>query len=167
MTSQLRVLFVEDDEQLREETTHILKALFKEVTVAGNGKEGLELFIEKHKAEKGYFDLVVTDIVMPKMSGIDMAKKIVLHSPQQNFIFISAHQDSDYLVNLIDIGSTSFISKPITFESLKSVLYKSCLQLEQSSLQKNLLYKVLDENKKLKKQLEAIEAGKKDNPGCC
>ena len=80
-------------------------------------------------------------------------KKIAEDNASQQFIFISAHQNSDYLIDLIDIGVTSFISKPITFDTLKAVLYKNCLQLEGDSLQKGLLNKVLQENDKLKKEL--------------
>jgi YesN/AraC family two-component response regulator len=158
MTSKLTVLFVEDDNDLRLETTEILSSLFKEVRAAENGKIGLEKYIEYHEETGEYFDLVISDIMMPKMSGIDMARKIVVHHANQQFIFISAHQDSDYLVNLIDVGVTSFISKPITFDTLKTVLYKNCLQLEGDSLQKGLLHKVLEENDKLKKEIITLKS---------
>ena len=160
MTHKLSVLFVADDDDLREETTEILDELFKEVHSANNGRTGLETF-QKYAQEKGeYFDLVISDIMMPKMSGIDMAKKIAEDNDTQQFIFISAHQNSDYLIDLIDIGVSSFISKPITFETLKAVLYKNCLKLEGDSLQKGLLNKVLQENEKLKQELIMLKGEK-------
>ena len=157
LTSRLRVLYVEDDLLLREQTSEIFSTLFKELTVAVDGLDGFNQFIAKNEQEKGYFDLVVSDILMPNLSGIEMAKKIVAYRPKQNFIFISAHQDSDYLVNLIDIGVSSFLSKPINFDDLKNVLYKSSVQLEEGELNKDLLHKVLEENEKLKEEIAQLK----------
>ena len=75
MTSKLTVLFVEDDDDLRLETTDILEALFKEVHSANNGKVGLAAYQKYSEENNEHFDLVISDIMMPKMSGIDMAKK--------------------------------------------------------------------------------------------
>ena len=153
MTSKLSVLFVEDDDIIREDTSDILQSLFKEVHSAADGQEGLEKYLDFYQTNGSHFDLVISDIMMPKMSGIDMAKEIVKQYKDQQFIFISAYQESDYLIKLIEIGVSSFISKPITYDSLRTVLYKNCLQLEGDSLQKGLLHKILEENDHLKKEL--------------
>ena len=153
MTSKLSVLFVEDDDVIREDTTDILESLFKEVHTAADGQEGVQKYLEFHKNSGNHFDLVISDIMMPKMSGIDMAREIVKTCKHQQFIFISAYQDSNYLINLIEIGVSSFISKPISYDSLRTVLYKNCLQLEGDTLQKGLFHKILEENDQLKKEL--------------
>ena len=153
MASELTVLLVEDDDDLREEASEVLGELFKDVHVASNGKIGLEAYLNYYQERNKYFDLVISDIMMPKMSGIDMAKEMVKHYKNQAFIFISAHQNSDYLIDLIDIGVSSFISKPISFDTLKTVLYKNCLQLKDDTHQKGLLHKVLEENDRLKKEI--------------
>ena len=158
MTSKLSVLFVEDDDAIRKDTTEILEVLFKEVQCAEDGKAGLQAYLDHYEKNDHHFDLVISDIMMPKMSGIDMAKEIVKHHENQQFIFISAYQDSDYLINLIEIGVSSFISKPITYETLITVLYKNCLQLEGDSLQKGLLHKVLEENDRLQKELIKLKS---------
>ena len=157
MTQRLSVLFVEDDDDLRLQTQDLLETLFQEVITASNGKEGLEKYLEYHQKYNSNINLVISDIMMPKMSGIDMARKMAQLNKSQQFIFISAHQDSDYLIDLIDIGITSFISKPITLDTLKFALYKNCLLFEGGTLQKELLYKVVEENDRLKKEIVQLK----------
>lgn len=59
--------------------------------------------------------------MMPKMSDIDIAKEILKYNKEQQIVFISAYEESDYLVDLIDIGISSFISKPTVYDILKHV----------------------------------------------
>ena len=118
-TANLRILYVEDDEKLCDETTALLKLLFKEVATAKDGVEGFDRF-----RFDGPFDLVLTDIYMPKMDGIELAKKIRELEEDQPIVVISAHEESHYLIELINLGVDYFILKPVEIGRMMEVLYK-------------------------------------------
>lgn len=113
----LRVLYVEDDDNLRQETTKIIERFFANVDVATNGKEGLESFKEVS------YDLVITDIEMPYMNGIEMSKNIRLINNETPIIIISAYSNTDYFIESIAIGINYYILKPINMPHLIDTLY--------------------------------------------
>ena len=80
----LRVLYAEDDSSLNASVTTYLKKFFSHVASAVDGKEGAELF---EKSDEG-FDIVITDIKMPKMDGLEMLEKIKKHNPSQMTMII-------------------------------------------------------------------------------
>ena len=92
----LSVLYVEDEHATRDEITVFLKRRVREVLVARNGEEGLSLFRE-HRPE-----LVITDIRMPVMDGLEMARAIRRSQPDVQIIVTTAHSDSSYLMSAID-----------------------------------------------------------------
>ena len=127
LTSNLKVLYVEDDELLRVKTTQLLGNLFSYVTTAQDGQEGLD----KYKQDK--YDIVISDINMPNMNGIDMAKHIKDIDPNQVVIITSAHDDTSYLLKLIDIGIDHFILKPIDISKLLQVIFKVATIIDQTN----------------------------------
>jgi CheY-like chemotaxis protein len=112
----LKVLFVDDEEAIREGTSSILKKFFDDIVVCSDGVEGLAEFL---KAKD--FDIVITDIMMPKMNGISMVKKIKEINNDIFTIFITASRSSlaDYQ-ELSDI----FLKKPISFEDIIMIIKK-------------------------------------------
>lgn len=124
----LDVLFVEDDKVLQHKMQLILKDLFHKVDYCDNGVLGLEQYKDFHFQENKYYDLVITDIEMPKMNGIEFATKVRSINKGQDIVVVSAHDDSDYLIEFIDIGIEKFIKKP--FES--KVLIESLLDVLKS-----------------------------------
>ncbi|MEA2112243.1 MAG: response regulator [Campylobacterota bacterium] len=122
-TSSLKLLYVEDDEMIRERNTEIFLDFFSDITVANNGEEGLEKYL-KHKSLHGtYINIVITDIRMPKMNGITMSQLIKEVHPQQVIIVLSAHRDSEYLFELINMGVSYFLPKPTSIETLYEMLF--------------------------------------------
>ncbi len=119
-SKSLNLLYVEDDEAIRENTTKVFRNFFKDVKVAVDGLDGLQKF----KSET--FDIIVTDIRMPHMDGISMIREIKDVKEEQIIIVTSAHDDSTYLMELIDFGVDGFILKPLQIEKLLKVLYKTC-----------------------------------------
>lgn len=117
-TTQLSLLFVEDDEGLRNKTAMIFSNLFKQIDTAANGAEGLSMFENAWKTNGGAqaYDLVITDVNMPKMDGIQMCEKIMEINPAQTIIIISAHNESEYLHQAINLGVFGFLTKPIEYE---------------------------------------------------
>ncbi|MGE4295605.1 MAG: response regulator [Campylobacterales bacterium] len=118
-TASLRILYVEDDQKLCDETAALLRLLFKEVKTAADGEAGLELF-----RFDGPFDLVLTDIYMPKMDGIELTRKIREIDEEQPIVVISAHEESHYLISLINLGVDHFVLKPVEISRMMEVLYK-------------------------------------------
>ena len=130
------ILFVEDEPEVRFELERFLKRYSQEVIVATNGEEGLKYFKEKSP------DIVISDIKMPKMNGIDMAKKIKKISPDQIIIFTTAHSDNNYFLEAIEMQVDGYILKPVDLGLLKKKINKisASLQVErQQKLYKNVL----------------------------
>ncbi|NPA88547.1 MAG: diguanylate cyclase [Epsilonproteobacteria bacterium] len=108
----LTCLYVEDDEMIRDIFALMLKRYFKEVIIATNGKEGLELF----KTCKP--DIIISDIRMPIMDGIEMAREIKKIDPSAYIIFVTAFSDSEYLQSALELGAEGYITKPVEKEKL-------------------------------------------------
>ncbi len=119
----LRVLYVEDDEGISTLFSQTLRLIFPHVVLASNGEEGLA----KAKSEKP--DLVITDIYMPKMDGLDMASAIKAQDPQTPIVITSAYSQPQEFLRSIDIGVDGYLIKPLTRERLFDVLEKILMQI--------------------------------------
>jgi len=117
-SKDLRVLYVEDDVSLREEVSIFLSDIFDVVDLAENGQEGLE------KLANSTYHIVISDIRMPIMDGIEMIEKIKELYPDQAVLVTSAHNEIEYLVKLINLGVDNFITKPLRSEQIFKVLHK-------------------------------------------
>lgn len=147
------VLYVEDEEKVREGYTKPLNRCAKELFTASNGIEGLELF-KQHRP-----DIVVTDIKMPKMNGIDMVKAIKEINPDAKVIFTSAHSESEYLFNAIELHADSYFLKPVPSKLLKnkiksisrSLLLEKMNAAQQVRIQEQeaLLQNIIDTDKNI------------------
>lgn len=105
----LKVLYVEDEATLQQSTKNFLDRFFDNIDVADNGEEGLKLFKENR------YDVVLTDIKMPKMSGDEMLKEI--QSLDQNvFIVVLTAFDSCNNLDDLNVGYDVFLRKPIQFD---------------------------------------------------
>jgi YesN/AraC family two-component response regulator len=126
---KLSILYVEDDDFTREEISFFLKKICGNVTNATNGAEGLQAF----QTEK--FDMVITDIQMPVMNGLDMVKEIRKIDSRVPIAVTTAFSDSDFLVKSIECGVDKYILKPIDMMEMLTVIQK-CTE------PKTLLYKL-------------------------
>jgi len=127
------ILYVEDEELLRQSTVNYLEKFFLQIDVAQDGEAGLKLY------EENQYDLVVTDILMPKLNGIEMLKKIKQINSEQETIIISAYSESTYFTEAIILGVSGYILKPIDFHQMNSTLLRSVSRL--SLKQENEAYK--------------------------
>jgi len=114
-----RVLFVEDDAIMCQKITELLEIFFKEVFVARDGVEGLELY------EKHYPDIIVSDISMPKMTGIELVNIIREKNKKIALVLLSSHSESEILLEAINAGIDSYVLKPVNLEKLLSALNKA------------------------------------------
>lgn len=118
-SKHINVLYVEDDDQLRQDTLRLLSTFFKHIEPAVNGKEGLE----KYKA--GSYEIVISDLRMPEMDGIEMVRNIKELNDDQIILVTSAHDESQYLLQLISMGVNNFILKPLDIKKFLLVLEKT------------------------------------------
>jgi len=117
-TFDISVLYVEDEPIIRLEVENMLKNITRNVVTATNGVEALNLFKE------GQFDIVITDIRLPKMDGLALSREIRKLSPEIPIIITTAYSDADCLLDAIEIGINQYILKPIQFEKIITSLKK-------------------------------------------
>ena len=145
----ITILYAEDEKSLREITLNILKGFTNKQYVAENGLEGLELFKE-HEDE---IDLIITDVNMPQMNGLDMIREIKKTNPNIPIIVATAFSNTEYLLEAIDIGVDKYILKPIDMKKLLQVMSQSLLYHELKDLYIDKLTRLPNRNR-LKKDLE-------------
>jgi len=121
-TKELSILFAEDDSDFRHTTSEVLKNFFRDVVSVPNGQEALDTYRNFYQTKHKHFDLVLSDIRMPKLNGIELTSEIYNINPQQAIIILSGHDESSYLVPLINIGVTHYIHKPLDFQEFLTVL---------------------------------------------
>lgn len=113
---KLSLLYVEDDENTREELEYFLKNKVKKLYVAKNGQEGFDFF------EKYQPDLIITDIQMPVMTGTKMIKLVKEKNKTIPIVIITAFNDTDYLFEAIKLNVTNYLTKPLNLFALSEVL---------------------------------------------
>lgn len=125
---QARILYVEDEEDVLKITSLVLEDYAKKLHIARNGEEALEIL----KHEK--IDLVITDILMPKMSGIDLLRHMrELYGESISTIITTAHTETSYLLEAINLGVDGYVLKPIDVEELLRAMEKAILPKIQAN----------------------------------
>lgn len=123
----LNILYIEDDELTRENTLEILRRKCGKVSVAKDGVEGYELYqIEKP-------NIIITDIQMPRMDGITMAKKIRKNDLETLMIITTAYTEQKYLLDAVELQLIKYISKPITWDKISLALEASLRYIKEES----------------------------------
>ena len=128
-TKNLNILYVEDDLNFREETCDIFEDYFSNIDIASDGEKGLKKYLEYFKKSSKYYDIVITDINMPKMDGIELTKAIYKENINQPIIVVSAHNESKYLLELINLGIEQFLMKPLELDKIIEVFYKTAKKI--------------------------------------
>lgn len=134
LLKNITILYVEDKDEVRENIAKTIKLALKKVITAANGQEGLDIY----KRLQNEIDLVITDINMPVMSGLDMCKKIKEIDSDTPMIITTAHNDSNFLHSAISIGIADYIIKPI---DIYSMLKTAAKVVEPNILKKRLIQK--------------------------
>lgn len=118
----ISLLYVEDEADTREGVADFLRLRVRELDVASDGKEGLALFKEKKH------DMIITDIKMPLMNGLEMSREIKKMNKKTPVIITTAYNDTDLLIECIDVGVCQFVLKPVIMDKLFESMQK-CLEL--------------------------------------
>lgn len=115
----LSVLLIEDDTLILEESRRTLEIFFSKVYATSDGQKGLELY----KTYKP--NIILSDIVMPKLSGLELAKAIRKEDYKTPIVFLTAHSDRETLLSSINLGLGAYLVKPFSLEELLEACYKS------------------------------------------
>ncbi|MDX1328387.1 MAG: sigma-54 dependent transcriptional regulator [Arenibacter sp.] len=154
-----KILVIEDEPAIRRVLVKILSEENDKYTVeeAENGQQGLEAI------KKGEFDLVLCDIKMPKMDGVEVLETAKKLKPEIPFIMISGHGDLDTAVNTMRLGAFDYISKPPDLNRLlttvRNALDRKELVVENKILKKKVSknYEMIGESKEIEKVKEILE----------
>jgi CheY-like chemotaxis protein len=119
------ILYAEDNDALRKQASTLLKKFFADVDTASDGAEALRLFKEHH------YKIVLSDIKMPKLSGIELSRTIKAICPDTKIIIMSAFDDKEHLLDGIEIGIFRFLKKPVTIVDLAKVLLEAIEAIHQ------------------------------------
>lgn len=119
-----RVLLVEDEELARKTLAFYLNTIFDEVILACDGEEAL-LIIKENEQNNMNFDLILTDLNMPNVNGMQMIDEILKFSPNQRFIIVSAHKNEEDLLKLINLRVCGYFVKPLNIDNMMEMLQKA------------------------------------------
>ena len=120
----MRLLIAEDELRAREGLKQMVPAAFSEVRTAGNGQDALNIALEMKP------DVVLCDVRMPKMNGIELARQLRLRFPDIHILFISAYSDKEYLKSAISIQADGYLEKPIDEGELLDYLNRIAGEIE-------------------------------------
>jgi len=124
ITKNMTLLYVEDNKCLSKINMQLFKDIFVEVHLAEDGKSGLQMYKSNH------YDLVISDINLPKMNGLVMLKEILNLNKHQPVIVVSAYSRVEYLSKLQDLKIEHFLTKPVNSKNMISAIYQSVKKLE-------------------------------------
>ena len=112
------VLVVEDEERVRELVKEVLTKQGYTVLTAGDGTEGLE--VSEHAA--GIIDLLLADVVMPTMSGRELARNLTQNRPSMKVLYMSGYTDNAIMHKGVLETGTKFIQKPFTPDAIARIV---------------------------------------------
>jgi response regulator RpfG family c-di-GMP phosphodiesterase len=122
----LTVLYVEDDDSIRTSLGNILKKVFKDVIECVDGKDGISNYELYTRDMDMQFDVIITDINMPHINGLEMVKKIREHNQDIPVIMTTAHGESNYLMEAIKLNVSGYTLKPVDTKELLNTVQKFC-----------------------------------------
>jgi len=137
----LTILYVEDDDTIRDSLSNIFTKIFKKVIISNDGDDGLKQYIKYTKDKNLEIDLIISDINMPNTDGLEMVQSIREFDQDIPIIFTTGHNESKYLMRAINLKISYYAHKPINTTELLNNISKFCMieynkkQLESTSRQ--------------------------------
>lgn len=151
LMKNLTVLYVEDEEDIRENLECCFSSMFKKCITAKDGREGISKFMQFQSK----IDVVITDLNMPHIDGINMIKKIKSINPKIACIITTAYSDKQYLIDSINYGVNHYILKPFKIEAL----FK---EVEKSYLSTHYINKLKEQNEQIETLARVFNSTKED-----
>ena len=128
MTNDLTLLYVEDEQVVRENFTEIFSLYFKNILTADNGKTALEIY------EKNHIDVAILDISIPKVNGLDVAAKIREKDRDIQIIILTAYSEKEKLLQAINLQLFSYLVKPVKQIELNRTLNQVIDKLQKTAV---------------------------------
>ena len=125
--ANLTILYIEDEQNIRLNVTKTLELLCKKVISCPNAEEAYELY----KNEP--IDIIISDINLPGISGLELTKKIRLEESQIPIILLTAYTDTPLLLEAAKLKLVDYLTKPINFDNLNDALKRAEKEILQSS----------------------------------
>ena len=122
--SQYSILCIEDNQIVREKLVELLRSFFHTVYSASSAEEAIPLY-QRNKPE-----IILTDINLPGISGMDLAKKIREKDLSTKVIILTAHMSDELLLAASELKLTKYLLKPVTYKALKEALKLAIDELE-------------------------------------
>ncbi|OCL82989.1 EAL domain-containing response regulator [Arcobacter porcinus] len=142
----ITVLYAEDEKELRDVTAGFLESFTKVQYIASDGEEAFNLFLEHQDS----IDLIITDINMPHLNGMDMIKKIKEINRKIPIIITTAFSNKEYLLEAINIGVDKYVLKPVDISKLLQAMNQSLNYHELKDLYTDNLTNLANKNKLLR-----------------
>ena len=120
------LLYVEDDDFIRQNAIEFLEEYFTDIYEASDAHTALQI-VENNRP-----DIIITDIAMPDMNGLQLCREIRAQELQTPIIVVSAFSDTEYLLEAVELGLVKYLLKPIEEEVLFSALERCFVQLEKN-----------------------------------
>jgi len=114
LTSSISILYIEDDKYLKEQNQELFKNLFKIVDIADNGVDAIKLY------EQNKYELIITDINIPLLGGINLIKQIKAKEPSQYILVTSVFKEDELKKELKDLDTIHYLTKPLETKTLLS-----------------------------------------------
>ena len=127
INKNIKILYVEDDEIARENGVEYLQNFFEQIYEASDAIKGLQLY------EKYQPDIIITDIQMPKLNGLEFVKKIRQKDKKTQIIIITAFCDRDYLLKAIELQLVKYLVKPVKEKEFEEALFLCVNSLQEDN----------------------------------
>ncbi len=148
MCHEINLLYVEDDVDARTTTLRLLKIFFTNITTAIDAKDGLQ------KSQDAKFDLILSDINMPEMNGLEMIEEVRKTDSSIAVVMLSAYDDAKYFKKAIELGVDGYILKPLDHDQFINVLFKIVQKINLIKIQKNYQIQLEEEVAKRSEELQ-------------
>ena len=153
----IKILYVEDDEIARENGVEYLQNFFETIYEASDAIVALQLY-EKYKP-----DIIITDIQMPKLNGLEFVKKIRQKDKKTQIIIITAFCDKDYLLKAIELQLVKYLIKPVKEKEFEEALFLCVNSLKEDNsnivkLENEIYFDTFNKNLVIKDELVKLRA---------
>lgn len=132
--SNISVLLVEDDENMRAALTQSLEIYCKFLKVAKDGLEGFDTFF------KNNFDIIITDINLPNLNGLEMLDEIKKRAPHVKSIIITSYDTNENILASIELGAYNYLRKPFKIEELQTAILLATKNLFEKKINLKNIY---------------------------
>ena len=157
INKNIKILYVEDDEIARENGVEYLENFFETIYEASDAIIALQLY------EKYQPDIIITDIQMPKLNGLEFVKKIRQKDKKTQIIIITAFCDRDYLLKAIELQLVKYLVKPVKEKEFEEALFLCVNSLQEDNsnivkLDENSYFDTFNKNLVIKDEIIKLRA---------